>query len=410
MGGRRTAPPRPPHPFFLIIIKGVRGGLFPPGGFWGTTPGGRNPPPFGLPPPCSAKGVFAGEPFFPPRPPPPPDCGNHDAEFHTLLEGAAWVDFGQPGLVTLSGPDHLEFFGGLTTNQVRHVSTTRTLYSALLTPQGRYLYDFTMAKTATAPDRLLLVTESDDVSALIRQITFYRLRAPVQINNDQTRCHLLGLIGPAAGLAIGRLFPGLAWADAALGATFTPEPDLHLWRDPRHAGFGWRLLIPEAQWSSMSTRLTVALPPAGWTAWEACRIHHALPRGGQELIPQETLPLEAGLLEMNGVDFGKGCYVGQETTARTQHRGTIKKRLFQITGLPGAGALGATVQRPDGKEVGSITSHCPQTGAALAMLRLSDVEDAPESLQVQGKPVTVHKPSWAQWSGCPELSSTQPVS
>ena len=331
----------------------------------------------------------------------PADFGDPLAEYHTLMAKVAWVDFSHPGVVALSGPDHLDFLGGLITNQVRHVSATRSIHASLLTPQGRYLWDFTLVeeKTGTEPARVLLVTEPDRVPELIQQMAFYRLRAKVQISDEGAAFHLLGLVGPETDQAIGSLFPGLGPLDAALGTTVSPETGLRLWRDPRHEKFGWRLLLPATQWRTMSERMATRLPPAGWTAWEAYRLHHALPRGGNEMIPQETLPLEAGLWEMNGVDFGKGCYVGQETTARTHHRATLKKRLFQVAGPPGVNwPPGTTVHRPDGQEIGVVTSHCPLTGTALALLRLAEVAHTEGSLRIQGQPVTATKPSWAAWT------------
>lgn len=329
------------------------------------------------------------------------DFGNWETEYKTLLEQAAWVNFSHLGKVALAGPDHIDFFGGLTTNQVRHLSESRTLYSALLTPQGRYLWDFTLVYQSVAgAAQMLLLTEPDRVPELIQQILFYKLRAKVLITNETNSYTLLGIIGPQADQTIAQLFPQLAQTETALGTTYTPEPGLRLWRDPRHTVFGWRLLIPAAQWLTMSERLSVLLPPAGLTAWETYRIHYSLPRGGDELTPHETLPLEAGLLEMNGVDFGKGCYLGQETTARTQHRGTIKKRLFHVTGTVGTPwTPGTPIHQADGKEVGVITSSCPQIGTALALLRVAEWENRTrEPLYAQGQPISVCKPSWAQWS------------
>lgn len=329
------------------------------------------------------------------------DFGDWETEYKTLLEKAAWVNFSHLGKVALSGPDHIPFFGGLTTNQVGNLSESRSLYSALLTPQGRYLWDFTLVHHAMAgTEQMLLLTEPDRVRELIQQIAFYKLRAKVSITDETHASALVGIIGPEADQAVGRLFPQLSLAESLLGASYTPEPGLRLWRDPRHRLFGWRLLIPVDRWPTMYERLSGVLPPAGFTAWEACRIHCGLPRGDHELTPHETLPLEAGLLEMNGVDFGKGCYLGQETTARTQHRATIKKRLFHVTGTVGAPwTRGTPIHQADGKEVGVITSSCPQIGAALALLRVAEWENrAREPLYAQGQPISVSKPSWAQWS------------
>ncbi|MEO5348763.1 MAG: hypothetical protein H7836_03860 [Magnetococcus sp. YQC-3] len=330
--------------------------------------------------------------------PTPADFGDPTGEYTCLMEKAAWVDFSHQGKVALTGRECVDFFAGLTTNQVRHVSTARSLYSALLTPQGRYLWDFTLLADGGAEEQpgLLLISEPDRIAELVQQIAFYRLRAKIQITDRSRDFILLGLVGPEADLAIQQIFPDLPLTESTAGATFAPATGARLWRDPRHGAFGWRLLIPVAQWITMREQLLAARPLAGFTAWESCRIQHALPRGGNELIPNETLPLEAGLWEMNGVDFAKGCYLGQETTARTHHRATLKKSLFQVVGAPGSTwAPGTDVVRADGKESGKITSHCPRTGTALALLRSEDVVQH-QPLSVQGAPVTINKPSWAR--------------
>ncbi|MBF0584986.1 MAG: folate-binding protein YgfZ [Magnetococcales bacterium] len=326
--------------------------------------------------------------------------GDETTEYQTLLEQAAWVDFSHMGKLALTGQDRIELLGGLTTNQMRHLTPDRTLYAALLTPQGRFLWDFTVHHHDGGEEQTVLLTEPDRLPELLQQISFYKLRAKVRIRDARAEFALLGLVGPRADRVVSQLFPQLAVDAAPPGATFRPEPELALWRDPRHGSFGWRLLIPSAQWLTMRERLSVQLPPAGWSAWEAYRLHHALPRGGSEFIPNETLPLEAGLLEMNGVDFGKGCYVGQETTARTHHRGTLKKRLFQVRCVPGAAwEPGHIIHKADGKEVGLITSTAPAADVALALLRTAEWENREqEPLFVQGLAVTVCKPSWARWT------------
>ena len=324
----------------------------------------------------------------------PADFGDSQAEYRTLSENAAWIDFSHYGCVALSGPERLTFLGGLITNQVRHVSASRSLYSAMLTPQGRFLRDFTMVEYQ---DQLLLITEPGKISEWLPQISMYLLRSKVQITDPSTAFGLLGVAGPHAEQAIRQLFPDLQIDTAESGATWSPELGKRLWRDPRHPDFGWRLLVPAEQLPAMRERLWAVLPAAGLHAWETYRMGHALPRGGNELIAGETLPLEVGLLELNGVDFGKGCYVGQETTARTHHRGTIKKRLFQITFVAGAPiSPGMPIVLPEGKEAGVVTSSAAQAGIGLAHLRLSDVNsNAP--LTVQGVVLLAQKPAWAAW-------------
>ncbi|MBF0183694.1 MAG: folate-binding protein YgfZ [Magnetococcales bacterium] len=328
------------------------------------------------------------------------DFGDPAAEYLQLEQQAAWVNFSHMGKISITGPERVSFFGGLTTNQLNRLAADRSLYSALLTPQGRFLWDLTLLDYGfqEQAEQLLLISEPDRLAELQQQILFYRLRTKIKLEACSQSLLLLGLIGPQATAAVRALFPALQVTEATLGQTWIPAPGWRLWLDPRHEKFGWRLLLPQEGWSTMSERFAKLLPPAGWTAWQRYRIHHALPRGGNEWTPNVTLPLEAGLLELNGVDFSKGCYVGQETTTRTHHRGTLKKRLFRLSAPPGLSwATPLAVQRPDGKEIGQLTSYCPQSGAGLAILHSADVEHAHAALLIAGQTVTAEKPSWASW-------------
>ncbi|MBF0295771.1 MAG: folate-binding protein YgfZ [Magnetococcales bacterium] len=298
-------------------------------------------------------------------------------------------------IVSLAGADHRVFLGGLVTNQVNDVTAGRCVYAAHLTPQGRFLWDFTMLQEG---DRLLLIAEPGTARPLMDRLNFYRLRAKVTIAHE-TSLALLGVAGPDAGATLSRLFPGLPLAEAPPGAVFAPEEGILVWADPRHAAFGWRMLMPVAALPAWRERLSGLTPPVDQAAWEDYRIRHALPLGGRELIPEEGFPLEGGLLEMHGVSFTKGCYVGQETTARTHHRGTLKKRVFSL--MLSAGevvAPGSPILLPDGKPAGVLTSVTAGTGerAGLGLLYMDDVERG-KPLTVGGARVTARKPDWATW-------------
>lgn len=322
----------------------------------------------------------------------PADFGDSDAEYQALSTQAAWRDFGHAGCVALSGPERIAFFGGLITQQVRHVSASRSVYAAMLSPQGRYLWDFTLVEHQ---DRLLLMTGPDRIAPLVQQIALYILRAKVQVTDASADFGRLGVAGPEADQAMQRIFPNQSLAQAEPGMTFS-DGAVRGWRDPRHSGFGWRLLAPMDEMDALRHTLSTHLPPAGVTAWEAHRIGHGLPQGGHELRPGETLPLEARLHQLNGVDFAKGCYIGQETTARTHHRGTLKKGLFQVTFPEGTPVNpGDPVQHADGKEAGIITSSAPPKGIALALLRLESVAEPSRPLNVHDVEIKTKKPAWA---------------
>lgn len=335
----------------------------------------------------------------------PADFGNPQKEYQIVTEKSAWVDSSHYGVVEISGPDRIAFFGGLITNQIKNVSPSRSVYSAMLTPQGRFLWDFTLVHTQ---DTLLLVTEPDRVQALVQRISMYILRAKVKVVDVSHAFSLFFIAGPEAKHSVATLFPDLnsqeTFLTADLGVTFFLEAGsnegldgIHLWQDPRHIDFGWRLLVPTQKGEAFRTLLMSKLPIAGLSAWDSYRIIRGLPRGGSELLVEQSLPLESGLLELNGVDFGKGCYIGQETTARTHHRGTLKKRVFQVTFHSKEAAPPGTPVLVSGKvEAGIITSSSQNVLAGLALLRLSDVENQ-QPLSVLGEVIQIFKPSWAKW-------------
>ncbi|MBF0142886.1 MAG: folate-binding protein YgfZ [Magnetococcales bacterium] len=309
-------------------------------------------------------------------------------------EGAALIDFSHFGVVVVRGEERVDFLSGLITNQVRKATATQVVYSALLSPQGRFLWDFTIVARS---DALLLVTEPDRVRELVAQLNFYKLRSKVTISEAEPEEGLLGLVGGGSAAALARVFPGFDGSQAGLGSLFTPEPGVALWRDPRHADFGWRLLASEAVLSALWDRLTGVARPTGWEAWEHYRQARCLPRAGAEFMVGTSLPLESGLKELNGVDFGKGCYVGQETTARTHHRGTIKKRLFRV-GVVGSSPppVGTLVLDAGGREIGVLTSLSPRGGVGLAILKPAEFSPG-DQLRAGDCSVEASRPDWAEW-------------
>ncbi|MBF0369131.1 MAG: folate-binding protein YgfZ [Magnetococcales bacterium] len=318
-------------------------------------------------------------------------------ERNALLENAAVVDFSHLGVVAVSGEEREKFLSGIITNQIKKVTEGESIHTAMLSPQGRYLWDFTVVEHE---DRYLLITDPDRLPALLNKFRMYLLRTKAQVEDVSDQFGVLGVIGPQTEKFFGTIFPELLPDEIPLGATFTPEAGVRLWQDPRHGAFGYRLLMAADLIPDWWQRLTEQLPPAGFESWEHARIKNSLPRGGNEMIPDTTIPTETGLVEMNGVDFTKGCYVGQETIARTHHRGTLKKRLHAIT-LEGGEALpvGTPILIADDKEAGILTSLSKDNGncLGLAILRLSDVASG-KPLTALGRPVTAHKPPWATWT------------
>jgi len=195
-------------------------------------------------------------------------------------------------ILAITGADRIDFLQNLVTNSV--TGAPGLIYAALLSPQGKYLSDFFLKVDA---DRVLLDAPAAAAPDLLRRLTLYKLRADVQIAE--------------AGLHLHR---GLATAPEDTPAD-TPEDALP---DPRDPGMGWRAYRPTAQ-------------TGDGTDWDALRVRHAIPAHGVELRPDDSFILEMGFERLGGVDFRKGCYVGQEVTARMKHKTELRKGLARVT-------------------------------------------------------------------------------
>lgn len=224
----------------------------------------------------------------------------------------------QRRILRLSGPDAPEFLQGLITNDVKKLSQG-PIYAALLTPQGKYLADFFVA--ADGDDMLIDVDESLG-DMLQQRLTMYKLRAKVEIEQADLHLHR--------------------------GTGEVPEDG---YADPRDPALGWRAYRTEPQSDDD-------------TNWDALRVAHLVPQTGVELTP-DTFILEVGFDRLNGVDFRKGCYVGQEVTARMRHKTTLRKGLVQVA-LDGAAPVGTELMAGE-KPAGTLLTQAGDR--AIAYLR-----------------------------------------
>ena len=219
----------------------------------------------------------------------------------------------------VSGADRESFLQGLVTNDLGKLRDG-LVYAALLTPQGKYLADFFLMQRG---DAILIDAKADQAEALVRRLSMYRLRAAVTIS--PTDIHVSRGLGPAP--------------DGAVA-------------DPRHPALGWRLYGTEP---GTAPRID----------WDAIRVAHCIPETGIELIPDETYILEAGFERLHGVDFRKGCYVGQEVSARMKHKTELRKGLVTVA-IDGAAPVGTEILA-GGKPAGRVFTQ--SGGRAIAWLR-----------------------------------------
>ncbi len=219
----------------------------------------------------------------------------------------------------IEGGDRERFLQGLVTNDVRKLADG-LVYAALLTPQGKYLADFFLVP---AGDAVLLDVKSSFAQSLSNRLRMYMLRADVSI--------------AAAEIPVYR---GLG--DGPAGS----------FRDPRNSSLGWR------HYGALEVDATE-------TDWDALRVAACVPESGIELIPNSSFILEAGFERLNGVDFAKGCYVGQEVTARMKHKTSLRKGLASVK-VEGIASQGTEI-RVNGKPAGTL--HTQSGGQGIAYLR-----------------------------------------
>lgn len=248
-------------------------------------------------------------------------------------------------VIAVGGADWRDFLQGLITQDVDSLGPDELRFGALLTPQGRLLFDLFVAATA---EGALIDVAAEGRDDLLRRLTIYRLRAKVTLEAVD-----LGVFA--------------AWGD-------TPPPGD--WRpDPRLGSLGWRLY-------------GAAEATAREADWDAHRLAQGVP-GPADWGSDRTYPIEANFDLLAGIDFKKGCFVGQETTSRMKRRGTIKNRMLPIVFDGPPPPFGAEVLAGE-LRAGEVLSG--RDGRAMALLRLDRIDGA--ALSVDARPVQVERPDW----------------
>lgn len=277
------------------------------------------------------------------------------------------------GVVKVAGLDARNFLNGLLTTDVTKVTPERARFGALLTPQGKVVVDCIVAE-APAEDGGGFFLDCPTALAFdfMQKLNFYKLRAKV-ICED---------LSPVLGVMA-------IWDGAS-----TTEYGL-LYADPRLPALGQRLMLPPHLAREAASDLGADLVDV--SAYEAHRIALAVPRGGMDFMYGDVFPHETDMDQLAGVDFDKGCYVGQEVVSRMEHRGTARTRIVPVTADGFAPDGGIPVMAGE-RQIGTTGSH--DGPRALAMLRLDRVADARAAgvpLVAGGIPIEPRKPDWAKF-------------
>ena len=283
------------------------------------------------------------------------------------------------GVLALTGDDARSFLQGLISNDINKVTPTHAIHAALLTPQGKYLHDFFIAETADGT--LLLDGERARLDDLTKRLKLYKLRAKVTIEDQSEQWRVAALPGGPGTEALG---PDLGAAKAKDGGV--------LFTDPRLAALGARAILPAD--GAETTLSGLGLGAGDRAAYDMLRLGLGVPDGSRDLIVDKSILLQSGFDELNGIDWKKGCYMGQELTARTKYRGLVRKRLLPVE-IEGTLPETGTPVTLDGKEVGEVRSTVADGmgGRGLAMIRLEHLETG-GPFEAAGAKITPHKPDW----------------
>ena len=271
-------------------------------------------------------------------------------------------------VISVSGADRVEFLQGLISNDTRKVAPDRAIWAALLTPQGRFLNDMFVADAGN--DTFFVETERERAPALAKKLKMYTLRSKVTVEDLGATLEVAAAFGDAPSKALG--IEGAVSFD-----------------DPRLGMLGVRVIAPAGQAAALLSLRGFAEAPL--SAYDALRLPLGVPDGSRDLQVEKALLLENGFDELNGVDWKKGCYMGQELTARTKYRALIRKRLFPVK-VEGALPEPGTPVLRDGEEVGELRSGAGDR--ALAMLRVDAARGNGAPLTAGGARLLPEPPPW----------------
>jgi folate-binding protein YgfZ len=283
------------------------------------------------------------------------------------MAGGRIAELTRRAAVAVSGPEAETFLDGLVTNDVAGIAAGEAGYGALLTPQGKILFDFILFRDG---ERFIFDLPRSAVAEFIKRLGFYKLRAKVEIADlAATQC------------------VAVAW-----GGDQPPTIDGIVAVDPRLRALGFRFIVDD--------NVPVAAEgyrEASQADYDAHRIALGIPEGGVDFAYGEVFPHDVDMDQLGGIAFDKGCYVGQEVVSRMEHRGTARRRIVHVGAASPIPPAGAEIRAGEAS-IGVIASSTGQTG--LALVRLDRARDAIETgvpLLARGMPVEIDIPEWARF-------------
>ena len=270
-------------------------------------------------------------------------------------------------VLKIGGADAHKFLQGLVTNDVGKVHGEDAVHAGLLSPQGKVLFDFFLVAEG---DGFLADVAREQEVELLKRLGFYRLRAAVEISADPSR-----------------------EVAACWGGKPAEPPGAILYADPRLPALGYRAFLTRG-----SGPTALGCKPASEQDYHAFRISLGVPEGGKDYAFGDAFPHEALFDQLHGVDFEKGCFVGQEVVSRMEHRGTARKRVVPVEGVGPLPAPGTSIEAA-GAAIGTLGSVAGTSG--LALVRLDRAEDAlarGETFTAGGVGIALRRPAFANFA------------
>jgi folate-binding protein YgfZ len=274
-------------------------------------------------------------------------------------EGGKIAQLPRRGVVAVGGVEAESFLNNIVSSDVP-VANGGASFGGLLSPQGKILFDFIVLRDG---DRLLFDLAAAAVPAFVRRLALYRLRAKVEIS-------------PLDGSAVFAGWDGASMPDGVAAGL-----------DPRLAALGWRAIAPAGSIAGNATAVE----------YDAHRIALGVPEGGLDFTFGDAFPHDVDMDQLSGIDFKKGCYIGQEVVSRMEHRGTARRRVVVATGVDTLPAAGTPVLAGD-RPIGTLGTSGDGNGLALVRLdRARDAMAAGTPITAGGVAMTLTLPPWARF-------------
>ena len=296
------------------------------------------------------------------------------------MNDAHYTSLTNRGILSVSGIDSLAFLQGIVTNDVERVSSSHSIYAAILSPQGKYLSDFFIVKFGSG---FLLDCPANQINELTKRLSTYRLRAKVDIEDQSKIYNVISVIGKKAHSDTGL---------SEIPGKTVPFSEGMVFVDPRLIELGIRAILPTTSTQKFLNKFGYSAE--SMASYKAAQFSLGVPDGGDDKILKQAFPLEVGFDELNAISFDKGCYIGQEVTTRMKIRKLVKKRLVPMVFSGSAPKPGSTIRKQD-MRAGQIFAASGGAGRAMLRLEILDqVLNEGTKLVAEETTLKVRKPSW----------------